>query len=379
MLTFIVSSTELYSHLLQLNKVVPSKSTLPILGNFLFNIEDNVLKLTATDTANTISTLLPLNNVEGFGRICIDAKKLLDILKEFGEQPITFNINTETEIVEILTQNGKFSLAGYNAEDFPQVPELQEKNAHRLTVSGEALSTGIVKTIFAVATDPLRPIMNGIYFDLSPTEFCFVATDAHKLVRYKRFDIKVDFTESFILGQKSANLLKTMIDKTDSNIELAFDKQNVHFTFSNGNHLVCRLTEGVYPAYNSVIPVENPNKLTIDRVELMNSIKRVSIFSNPATNLVRLQLNPNHIVISAQDYDLATSGIEQIPCSYDGEPMEIGFKSLFLLEILANHTTSNVILEFSDPTRAGLVLAAEEDHQIEDTLMLIMPMKINAE
>ncbi|MGQ9846860.1 MAG: DNA polymerase III subunit beta [Bacteroidales bacterium] len=375
MLRFIVSSTELYSHLQQLNKVVPSKSTLPILGNFLFNVEDNTLKLTASDTSNTISTKLTLNNVEGSGSICIDAKKLLDILKEFGEQPITFNINTETLIVEMVTQNGKFSLAGYNAEDFPLVPELH-KNYNTLTISGEALLSGIQKTIFAVANDPLRPIMNGIYFDMSPTEFCFVSTDAQKLVRYKRFDVKVNFTESFILAQKSANLLKSMIDKTDNNIILSFDKQNAHFQFSNGTQIVCRLIEGVYPAYNSVIPHENPNKLTIDRVELMNSIKRVSIFSNPATNLIRLQINPNHIIIDAQDYDLATSGVEQLACSYEGEPIEIGFKSLFLLEILANHTSPTVVIELSDPTRAGLVLALEEDHSIEDTLMLIMPMKI---
>lgn len=378
MLSFIVSSTELYSHLQQLNKVVPTKSTLPILGNFLFNIEDHTLKLTASDTANTISTMLTLNNVEGNGSICIDAKKLLDILKEFGEQPITFNINTETLIVELITQNGKFSLAGYNAEDFPIIPELN-KNFNTFTITGEALLSGLQKTIFAVANDPLRPIMNGICFDMSPNEFCFVSTDAHKLVRYKRFDIKVDFTESFILSQKSANLVKSMIDKTDNNIILSFDKQNVHFKFSNGNNIVCRLTEGIYPAYNSVIPTENPNKLTIDRVELLNSIKRVSIFSNPATNLIRLQINPNHIIIDAQDYDLATSGVEQLVCSYEGEPMEIGFKSSFLMEILANHTSPTVLIKLSDPTRAGLVLAVEEDHNIEETLMLIMPMKINAD
>lgn len=378
MLTFIVSSTELYSHLQQLNKVVPSKSTLPILGNFLFDIQNNELRLTATDTANTISTQLTLNNVEGNGSICIDAKKILEILKEFGEQPITFNINLENLIVEMVTQNGKFSLAGYNAEDFPQFPILQ-KESHKFTISGDALQSGIQKSIFAVANDPLRPIMNGICFDILPDEFCFVATDAHKLVRYKRFDIKVDFTESFILSQKSANLLKNMVDKTTESVQISFDKQNAFFSFPDNSNLICRLIEGVYPAYNSVIPKENPNKLTVDRVELMNSIKRVSIFSNPATNLVRLQINPNHLVVSAQDFDLATSGVEQLACSYDGELMEIGFKSSFLMEILANHTTPTVILELSDPTRAGLVLAAEEDHTIEDTLMLIMPMKINAD
>ncbi len=377
MITFIVSSTELYEKLQQLNKVVPSKSTLPILGTFLFEIEGTVLKLTATDTANTLTTQLTLNNVDGSGKICIDAKKLLDIIKEFGEQPITFNINEETQNIEITTQNGKYSLVGYDFNDFPQVPSLK-KDANTFEISGEALLAGIQKTIFAVANDNLRPIMNGIYFDISPTEFNFVATDAHKLVRYKRFDVKVDFTDSFILSQKSANLLKLIVDKSQTSVKASFDKQNAYFNLS-GTELTCRLIEGVYPAYNSVIPIDNPNKLLIDRVEFMNSIKRVSIFSNPATNLVRLQLAPNQITISAQDYDLATSGIEQLACSYEGTPMEIGFKSSFLLEILANHTSTSVVLELSDPTRAGLVLAADEDHTIEDTLMLIMPMKINIE
>ncbi|MCX7861654.1 MAG: DNA polymerase III subunit beta [Bacteroidales bacterium] len=377
MLTFIVSSTELYEKLQQLNKVVPSKSTLPILGNFLFELNNNTLTLTATDTSNTITTQLQLQNVEGTGSICIDAKKLIDIIKEFGEQPITFNINEENKNIEITTQNGKYTLVGYDHNDFPQLPTLK-KDANRFIISGEALLAGIQKTFFAIANDNLRPIMNGIYFDISPTEINFVSTDAHKLVRYKRFDVKVDFTNSFILSQKSAALLKTMIDKNTAEVHVSFDKQNAHFEV-NDTHLICRLIEGVYPAYNSVIPVDNPNKLTIDRVEFMNSIKRVSIFSNPATNLVRLQLNANQITVSAQDYDLATSGIEVLPCSYEGKNMDIGFKSSFLHEILANHTSTNIIMELSDPTRAGLVLAADEDHTIEHTLMLIMPMKINTE
>lgn len=377
MLTFIVSSSELYEKLQQLNKVVPSKSTLPILGNFLFEIVGNKLKLTATDTANTLITELPLTNVEGSGNICIDAKKLLDIIKEFGEQPITFNINEENNNVEITTQNGKYTLVGYDHKDFPQIPALK-KDASSFVISGEALAAGIQRTLFAVANDNLRPIMNGIYFDINPNEINFVSTDAHKLVRYKRFDVKVDFTNSFILAQKSASLLKSLIDKNTTNISIMFDNLNAHFNI-NDTHLTCRLIEGAYPAYNSVIPVDNPNKLTIDRVEFMNSIKRVSIFSNPATNLVRLQLSPNQITISAQDYDLATSGMEVLNCSYEGNPMEIGFKSSFLYEILANQTTTNIIMELSDPTRAGLVLAADEDPNVENTLMLIMPMKINTD
>jgi|YNPMSStandDraft_1061717.scaffolds.fasta_scaffold00255_13 DNA polymerase-3 subunit beta len=377
MLTFIVSSTELYEKLQQLNKVVPTKSTLPILSNILFDIEGNTLKLIATDTSNTIITQMNLNNIDGNGKICIDAKKLFDILKEFGEQPVTFNINQENLSIEITTQNGKYSLVGYDYKDYPQIPTLKS-NSNKFIISYEAISSGIQKTIFAVANDPLRLVMNGIFFDITPNEINFVSTDAHKLVRYKRFDVEVNFTDSFILSQKSASLLKSIIDKEKSVVNVSFDKQNAHFIVDK-TELICRLIEGVFPAYNSVIPIDNPNKLNIDRVELMNSIKRVSIFSNPATNLVRLQLTPNLITISAQDYDLSTSGIEQLSCEYEGTPMEIGFKSSFLLDILANHTSSSVIIELSDPTRAGLVLAAEEDTNVENTLMLIMPMKINVE
>ncbi len=377
MLMFIVSSSDLYEKLQQINKVVPTKSTLPILSNILFDIEDNTLKLTATDTANTIITNINLSNVDGSGKICIDAKKLLEILKEFGEQPVTFSINEENQNVEITTQNGKYSLVGYDYKDFPQIPILKN-NSNNFTISYEALSSGVQKTIFAVANDPLRQVMNGIFFDITPTETNFVSTDAHKLIRYKRFDVEVNFTNSFILAQKSASLLKSIIDKEKSAVNISFDKQNAHFVV-NDTKLICRLIEGVFPAYNSVIPLDNPNKLLVDRIELLNSIKRVSIFSNPATNLVRLQITPNQITICAQDYDLSTSGMEQIACSYDGTPMEIGFKSSFLLDILSNHTSSSVILELSDPTRAGLILAAEEDNTIEHTLMLIMPMKINVE
>lgn len=377
MLTFIVSSNDLYEKLQQLNKVVPAKSTLPILSNILFEVEGNTLKLTSTDTSNTLITQLPLSNVEGHGKICIDAKKMFDILKELGEQPITLNINEENLNIEITTQNGKYSLIGYDHKDFPQIPSLKN-NAHKFSISSNALSSGIQKTIFAVGNDPLRQFMNGIYFDISPTEFNFVSTDAHKLVCYKRFDIQVDFTNSFILAQKSANLLKSIIDKSKDNIDVSFDSQNAHFKTTE-TELVCRLIEGQYPAYNSIIPIDNPNKLLIDRIEILNSIKRVSIFSNPATNLVRLRLASNQITVSAQDYDLSTSGIEQLTCSYEGTPMEIGFKSSFLLDILANHTSTSVIFELSDPTKAGLILADEEDHTIEHTIILIMPMKINVE
>jgi len=376
MLSFIISSSDLYEKLQQVNKVVPSKSTLPILTNFLFEVDNNVLKITGTDTSSTLITAITLNNVDGSGKICIEAKKLIEILKEFGNQPVTFNINDETYNIEITTQFGKYSLVGYDYRDFPSLPQLKS-DANTFEIKSEALLTAIQKTIFAVANDNLRPVMNGIYFDITPNEITFVSTDAHKLIRYKRFDVSPNFTDSFILPQKSASLLKSLLEKDDKIVKVSFDKQNAHFYLPDETILISRLIEGVYPAYNSVIPVDNPNKLIIDRVEFMNSIKRVSIFSNQATNLIRLQLMPNQLIISAEDYDLSTSGMEQIPCTYEGSPMEIGFKSVFLLEIVSNHSTESIIIELSDPTRAGLILADGEDHTIEDTLMLIMPMKLN--
>lgn len=373
---FIVSSTELLRHINAISRVINSKNSLPILDNFLFQLADNTLTITASDLETTLITTLELETTEGNGSLAIPAKILIDTLKEFPEQPLTFSIDLDSLSVEIRSENGKFSIVGQNGEDFPQLPELGEE-ANAIEVPHDVMLTGINKTLFATADDELRPVMNGIFIELSADDLTFVASDAHKLVRYKRSDAKAEMQSSFILPKKPAALLKNLLPREDFNVSLAFDEKNAFFSLT-GYKVVCRLVEGNYPAYNSVIPTNNPNKLTIDRVDFYNTLKRVSVFSNQASNLVKLELTANEMVVSAQDVDFAISGVERIKCQYEGQPMEIGFKSTFLLEILSNLSASEVQVELSDPTRAGILLPAEKEFEEEDVLMLLMPMMINA-
>ncbi len=373
---FVVSSTELLKHLNAISRVISSKNTLPILDNFLFKLEENVLTITASDLETTLITKVDLENSSEDGLVAIQAKILLDTLKEFPEQPLTFNIDLESMSVDILSANGKFSITGQNGEDFPVLPALNE-NKHSVVVSHDVLLSGINKTLFATADDELRPVMNGIFIELSPEEMTFVASDAHKLVRYKRTDVKSDDLSSFILPKKPASLLKNLLPREEADVQLEFDDKNAFFTL-NGFKVICRLVEGKYPAYNSVIPTNNPNELIADRVECYTTLKRVSVFANQASNLVRLKLTPTEMIVSAQDIDFAISAVETIKCEYTGNPMEIGFKSTFLVEILSNLSSSEVKIKLSDPSRAGLLLPVEKENEHEDILMLLMPMMINA-
>ena len=373
---FVVSSTELLRHLNAISRVISSKNTLPILDNFLLKLEGTTLLITASDLETTLTTRIELENSAEDGLIAIQAKIMLDTLKEFPEQPLTFNIDPDSLAVEILSANGKFSIVGHNGEDFPVIPKLAE-NHNEITLPHDVLLSGINKTLFATADDELRPVMNGIYIELTPEEISFVASDAHKLVRYKRSDVKYSDVASFILPKKPASLLKNLLPREDSDVILEFDEKNAFFTLS-GFKMVCRLVEGKYPAYNSVIPLNNPNELVIDRVEFYTTLKRVSVFANQASNLVRLKLTPTELIVSAQDIDFAISGVETIKCEYDGLPMEIGFKSTFLVEILSNLASGDVKMKLSDPSRAGLLLPAEKELEYEDVLMLLMPMMINA-
>jgi DNA polymerase-3 subunit beta len=374
---FVVSSTELLSHLASISKVINSKNTLPILDNYLFLLEDNRLTVTASDLESTLITSLELENTSGTGLIAVPAKIMNETLKEFPEQPLTFQMDPETFAIDIFSQNGKFSIVGQNGDDFPQQPMLNEGLASAINVNHSVLLSGINKTLFATADDELRPVMNGIFIELSEEDMKFVASDAHKLVRYKRFDAKAEKAASFILPKKPAALLKSLLPKEDFDVKLEFDDKNAFFTLSNYK-LICRLVEGNYPSYNSVIPQNNPNKLIIDRVEFYNTVRRVSVFSNQASNLVRLKLTENQLVVSAQDIDFSISAVERLNCQYEGDDMEIGFKSTFLQEILSNLSATDVKVELSDPTRAGLLLPAENEHEEENVLMLLMPMMINA-
>ena len=373
---FKVSSTELLRHLNAISRVISSKNTLPILDNFLFKTEGKSLLVTASDLETTLITTMDLDSSDDDGLVALPAKILLDTLKEFPEQPLTFQLDADTMGMSILSSNGKFSIPGQNGEEFPNLPTLNPEH-YTINVPHDVMLNGINKTLFATADDELRPVMNGINIEISPVEMTFVASDAHKLVRYKRTDASSENEASVILPKKPASLLKNLLPKEDFDVVLEFDEKNAVFQLT-GFKMVCRLVEGRYPAYNSVIPVNNPNKLVIDRVEFYNTLRRVSVFANQASNLVRLKLTATELVVSAQDIDFAISAVEKIKCDFDGQEMEIGFKSTFLIEILSNLTSSDVKMMLSDPSRAGLLLPAEQEFEQEDVLMLLMPMMINS-
>lgn len=373
---FVVSSIELLNHLQAVSRVISSKNTLPILDNILFTLEGKKLELTASDLESTLITSMELENASASGSIAIPARLLLDTLKEFSDQPLSFDINTSSLSIVINSENGQFTIVGQNGSDFPQLPVIKEDDKTSLEIGADVLLQGITNTIFATADDELRPVMNGVYFELTESDVTFVASDAHKLVRYKRSDAKADSSASFILPKKPSSLLKNILVKEQGTIVIEFDNKNAHFVLPHYT-LVCRLVEGNYPSYNSVIPTDNPNKLIIDRLKFYNTLKRVSVFSNQASNLIKLQLTGNQVTISAQDIDFSISAYERIPCQYEGDELEIGFKATFLVEILQNLQSSDIVLEMSDPSRAGILLPLNKENEAEDVLMLLMPMMIN--
>jgi DNA polymerase-3 subunit beta len=373
-MNFVVSSSELLSHLQSVSRVINPKNTLPILDNFLFNLNENVLEVTASDLETTLITSMTLENVTDGGIIAIPAKILLDTLKEFPEQPLTFEADTESLKIVISSENGKFTIMGQSGSDFPQTTPLKDDQSS-VQMPVETLMNGVNKTFFATADDELRPVMNGIYVELSPDNVTFVATDAHKLVLYKRTDVKGDVNSSFILPKKPSSLLKGILPREEGNVNIEFDEKNAYFSLSKYK-MVCRLVEGNYPSYNAVIPTDNPNKLTIDRLDLYNAMRRVSVFSNQASNLIKLEMAGNQLTVSAQDIDFSISAYERLNCQYDGDEMEMGFKATFFIEMLSNLPSSDVVLEMSDPSRAGILVPAEKENPDEDIVMLLMPMMV---
>ncbi len=371
---FIVSSTDLLSHLQSIGRVITNKNTMPILDNFLFRIEENTLTITASDIETTMETSLHLDTVEKEGAVAIGARMLIDTLKEFPEQPLSFSVNPSTNAVEISWASGKFNLPGSPADDYPTKP-VMPADATQVSFPTDVLLEGLNRTLFATADDELRPVMNGIYFDLEVNGATLVASDSHKLMYYKRTDITREAPAAFILPKKPAALLKSSLAKINDTVSLAFDDKNAVFTFP-GYSLICRLVEGNYPAYRSVIPPNNDSKVLVDRLELLNAVRRVSVCSNQASNLIKLKVEDNSIVVSAQDLDFSVSAHERVNCRYDGHEIEIGFKSTFLSEILANLPSTNVSVELSDPSRAGLILPVESEDESEETLALLMPRTI---
>jgi DNA polymerase-3 subunit beta len=376
---FIVSSTELLSHLQAISRVINSKNTLPILDNFLFDLAGNTLTMTASDIETTLITSMEVENAEGDGKVAVASRLLLDTLREFSDQPLTFTINNSNLAMVINSANGFYNFIGQNGDEYPRLPELQD-DARLLSLPVSQLSAGISKSLFCTADDELRPVMNGVYFDILKDGLTMVATDAHKLVRYTTNYTTATLSEeedkvSFILPKKPATMLKNILPKEDGEVEIKFDTKNAYFRLSNYT-MICRQVEGRFPNYNGVIPKSNAYRIIIDRVSLLNALKRVSVFSNQASNLVKLDFSGNQIHISAQDIDFSISAEETIACQFEGEPIKIGFKSSFLIEILSNISSSDVVMELTDPSRAGIILPFENEAN-EDILMLLMPMLLN--
>lgn len=371
---FIVSSSHLLKELSGIAGVLNASNTLPILDNFLFDISKGELTVLASDLESVMSTTIKLDKSDKDGKIAIPAKLLLDTLKTFAEQPLTFTVDTSSYGVELSSDNGKYKLAGANPEDFPKTPGLDSPS--KVEMEADVLFNAVNKTLFASGNDELRPVMSGVFFELNKDNVTFVATDAHKLVRYRRSDAKASKGASFILPKKPATLLKSLLTNEESSVKLEFTDTNAHFSFSNIT-MTCRLIDGKYPNYEAVIPKENPNKVTVDRNSFLTSIKRVSIFSNKTTHQVRLNITGNELSVSAEDLDFSNEANERLTCDHQGEDIEIGFNSRFLVEMLGSIESDMVVLEMSAPNRAGLLSPAEGNDDNENLLMLVMPVMLN--
>jgi DNA polymerase III subunit beta len=369
---FLVSSTALLKHLQSISGVLSTNNSLPILDNFLFEIKDGELIISASDLETTMKTSLTIEAKQD-GLIAVPAKQILEMLKTFPEQPLNFDVNEDNFAIEISSDNGRYNMAGQNADEFPRT--IQVQNSNNIRVAGEVVAKAINKTLFATGNDDLRPVMSGVFCQFSPEDIIFVATDAHKLVRYRRTDSESSGSSSFILPKKPLNLLKSNL-KGEEEVLIEYNESNAVFTF-NDIVLTCRLVDGKYPNYEAVIPKVNPNVLTVDRISLLNSIKRVSIFANKTTHQVCLGIAGSELKISAEDVDFSNEAKERLTCSYVGEDMEIGFNSRFLMEMLNNIETSEVRIEMSEPSRAGIILPSNPDNENEEILMLVMPVMLN--
>jgi DNA polymerase-3 subunit beta len=371
-MNFIISSTSLLRHLQSISGVLSTSNSLPILDNFLFEINDGQLTVSASDLETTMRTTLEVEANES-GKIAVPAKLILDVLKNLPDQPCTFLVDKATYSIEIAYDNGKSKMVGYNGDEFPRVPSIERSIS--IKIAGEIISKAINKTLFATGNDDLRPVMSGVFCQFSPEDITFVATDAHKLVRYRRTDSEATGSSSFILPKKPLNLLKSNLTGTEE-VLMEYNESNAVFTF-NDIVLICRLIDGKYPNYDAVIPKENPNVLTIDRVQFLSSIKRVSIFANKTTHQVKLKLAGSELALSAEDVDFSNESNERLTCNYVGDDMEIGFNSRFLMEMLNNIESTEIRLEMSEPSRAGLLMPAVKDNENEDILMLVMPVMLN--
>ena len=373
-MNFKISSTTICNRLQTLNKVINSKNALSILDSILFELQDNILKMTASDGDITLVSSIEVNAAEGSGKFALNATQIINGLKEISDQPVKITINDEDFKVIIKYQNGKCEFNGQSGEDYPIMKSVSE-NAQIVKIENNALFNGINKSLFATADDELRPVMNGVFFDIMPDNITFVASDGHKLVRNRNFAVHGDQSTSFILPKKPAKTLKDILVKDDSEVIIKLDENIAEISVDN-YVLSCRLIEGRYPNYNSVIPKDNPFKIRVDRQAMIGALRRVLVFASQSTNLIKIRITNNALMVSSQDNEFATNAEESITCEYEGNPMNIGFKGPFLVDILNSISSQEVIFELADPSRAGVIVPAQQEEN-EDLLMLLMPMMLN--
>lgn len=368
---FLVSSTQLLKHLQSISGALTTNNSLPILDNFLFDIQNGELYVSASDLETTMRTNLAVDSNDS-GKIAVPARQILEMLKTFPEQPLSFKIEEGFKI-DITSDNGRYTMVGQNGDEFPRTPVVDDK--HKVRLNSQVLFEAINKTLFATGNDDLRPVMSGVFFDFNEENVTFVATDAHKLVRYRRLDCNSTISSAFILPKKPLNLLKGNL-RGDEEVEIHFSETNAVFTF-NDLVLTCRLIDGKYPNYEAVIPKENPNVLIVDRMSLLNSVKRVSIFASKSTYQVILSMIGSELKISAEDIDFSNEANERLSCNYSGEDMEIAFNSKFFIEMLNNIDSQEIMLEMSTPNRAGILQPHSSANENEQILMLVMPVMVN--
>lgn len=368
---FIVSSSSLLKHLQQISGVINANTVLPILEDFLFEIEDKKLSVVATDLETVMRVQMDVESKVN-GKVCIPAKILLDTLKNIAEQPLTFNIDKSFS-VEITSDNGKYKVMGENPDNFPKEPSADDTTGFNMT-SG-ALLTAINKTLFAVSGDDLRPAMTGVYFELTKDYVQFVATDAHRLVRYKRTDTKASKVDSFIVPKKPLNLLKNALPDNEDELTISYNSNHL-FVQHGSTQMICRLIDARFPDYKVVIPADNPYKLIVSKADFQGALRRVNVFSNKSTNQVALNISGSELQLAAQDIDFSFEGNERMNCQYDGEDLQIAFNAKFLIEMLNAADTDDVKMELSTPTKAGLIKPTEQGEG-EDLLMLVMPLMLN--
>ncbi len=369
---FIVSSTQLLKHLQQISGVINANTVLPILEDFLFEIEKNKLTIVATDLETVMKIHMDIEAKDS-GKVCIPAKILLESLKNIPEQPLTFNIDKNFG-VEITSDNGKYKVMGETPDNFPKEPIAD--SATSFTIASSALSTAISKCLFAVSNDDLRPAMTGVFFELSENAITCVATDAHRLVRFSRLDVSCPQKDTFIVPKKPLTLLKSVLPSNNDELEVSYNSNHL-FVKHGGTELVCRLIDARFPDYKVVIPNDNPYKLTVNKNDFQNALKRVSVFSNKSTNQVALTITGSELQLAAQDVDFSFEGNERMTCLYDGEDLQIAFNAKFLIEMLSAADTDEVTIELSTPTKAGIIKPTEKEEN-EELLMLVMPLMLNS-